>query len=336
MGDGTRNTISAATVAAAAAGDGIVAVDEDGIIRYCNSAAAELFARPVAELAGQPFGFPIVAGEAAEIDLVRPEGDTVAVDMRVTATSLEGVRLCVATLRDITRRRQAERELKTALEHQRVVVGVASHELNSPLYGIQLLLQTLRDDRGTFTEAQRKETIDRIAERITALQELLRKFLTASRIDSNPERPAVERVSVLDIVLERLAAPGGARRPVEVSCPVGLAVLASRVEVAEMIDNYLDNAFAHGRPPVEMRVSCQDGWVEVRVSDRGPGVPEAFVSRLFQRFSRAAQHTDGEGSGLGLWIVASLAANNGGHARYEPRAGGGACFCLSLPQAPPD
>lgn len=320
---------------AGAAGDGIIGVDDRGIIRFCNSAAAALFARPMAQLAGQSFGVPLVAEESTEIDVVRPDGETVAVDIRATETTADGTRLHVATLRGVTEHRQAERDLETALEHQRIVVGVAAHELKSPLFGIQMMVDALRGGRETFTEAQRKAILDRISDRITALQARLRKFLITSRIDSTPDRPAVERLSVLDVVSELLTAFNGAARPVEVSCPPALAVLANHSDFAEMIDNYVDNAFTHGGPPVEVRVRADGDWVELRVCDRGPGVPPVFISALFQRFSRAlSDRDDVEGTGLGLWIVASLAAKNGGHAWYEPHSDGGACFCLRLPQAP--
>src|SRR5690348_11453723 len=101
----------------AASADGIVAMDDRGIIRVCNRAAEELLARPADELIGAPFGFPIVAGRAAEVELMLPGGGERVVEMRATAATLEGQRLHIAALRDITHRKQAERDLQTALEH---------------------------------------------------------------------------------------------------------------------------------------------------------------------------------------------------------------------------
>lgn len=101
-----------------------------------------------------------------------------------------------------------------------------------------------------------------------------------------------------------------------------------------MITNYFENATAYGRPPVTVRVTSTPDAVEVRVRDSGPGVPEHFVPRLFDRFSRDPATTRGtEGSGLGLWIVRSLARSNAGDAWYEPGEPDGACFCVRLPKA---
>lgn len=323
-----------------AAADGIVAVDERGIIRFCNPAAGELFARPTEELLGTPFGFPIVPGAATEIDLMLPGGRSRVVEMRITATTVESAtagseRLYVAALHDVTRRRQAEHDLEAALERQNIVVAMAAHELHNPLTAISALVHVLRDRRAGLAEDQWTEIINRIADRTVRLQALVRKFLTASRIDVNGARATAELVGILPIVLELLSEMDERAQDVRLSGSPEIMVLVDRGELFEMLANYLENAFAYGHPPIEVRADGNGDWVEISVSDSGPGVPAAFVPRLFERFSRAPEaEQQTEGSGLGLWIVRSLARANGGAAWYEPHRGGGARFCLRLPQAP--
>ncbi|MGH3388095.1 MAG: ATP-binding protein [Actinomadura sp.] len=318
-----------------ASADGVVAVDERGIIRLCNPAAGELFARPTAELVGGQFGFPIVAGEATEIDLVLPGGGGRVVEMRVTTMTWEGERLYVVALRDVTRRTQAERALAAALERQNIVVAMAAHEFHNPLATISVLVDVLRDRVAGLAEEQKAEIIDRIADRTTHLQGLVRKLLTASWIDAKGARATAERVLVLEVIIERLGEFEARSQDVTLSCSPELAVLVDRDEFSEMIVNYLENAFAYGGLPIEVSASERGDWAEVRVCDRGSGVPEEFAPRLFERFSRApSAGQETEGTGLGLWIVRSLAQANGGGAWYEPRAGGGACFCLHLRRAP--
>jgi signal transduction histidine kinase len=329
---GFRGDISKMIVSASA--DGIVAVDERGIIRVCNPAAGELFARSAKELVGTPFGFPIPTGRATDIDLILPGGGTRVVEMRVATTTLDRESLLVVVLRDVTRHRQLERDLEAALERQNIVVGVAAHELQNPLFAIAVLLDVLRDRRGVLTKEQRVEIIDSIAERTDRLQTLMRKLLTASRIDAEAVHTALERVPVLEFILEVLGEFGEKSQDVRVSCTPDLVAFVDRGEFAEMLNNYLDNAFAYGRSPIEVRASGQADWVEVRVCDAGSGVPEAFVSRLFVRFSREPHVAEeAEGTGLGLWIVRSLANANDGDAWYEPNPDGGSCFCLRLPRA---
>lgn len=316
-------------VLVSASADGVVAIDEHGRIRVCNPAAEEMFRRPAGELIGSPFGYPIVDGEATEIELRLPDGGIRTVEMRVTSTTVEGERMYVAALRDVTKRRLLERELEAALERQHAVVAVAAHQLRSPLAAIGVLTQVLRDPRSGLTDEQKIDVVDRIADRAARLQALVRKLLTASRIDSGPAPSSQEPVRLLDLILERLVEFDS----VHVSCSPDLVALVDREDLSEMLDNYLENAFTHGRPPVEIRATKQAHWIDIRVYDGGPGVPEEFLPLLFQRFSRGpagARRT--EGSGLGLWIVRSLARANGGEARYES-AGGEHCFSLRLRNA---
>ncbi|HEY7431949.1 MAG TPA: histidine kinase dimerization/phospho-acceptor domain-containing protein, partial [Streptosporangiaceae bacterium] len=86
------------------------------------------------------------------------------VEMRAT-TTLEGRRLHIAALRDVTQRKQAERDLQAALERQNVVVAVAAHELHNPLAAISVLAHVLQDQHDRITSAQRARIIDQIAER---------------------------------------------------------------------------------------------------------------------------------------------------------------------------
>ncbi|MGP4017731.1 PAS domain-containing sensor histidine kinase [Saccharopolyspora sp. 5N708] len=332
-GAGFRDGANEAMVEASA--DGIIAVDERGIIRLANPAAEMLFARSTGDLVGSAFGAPTVVNQTSEIDLIRPDGSARVAEMRVTATTWHGEHIYVAALRDVTRRKQAEQDLEVALERQTTVVAVAAHELRTPVAAIKLLVHLLRDRRSRLSEEQTVEIIDEIVVRVDRLQALMHKLLTASRIDAEDIRAAPEPVRVLETLLERLAEFEEKAQDVSLSCDPELVAVVDRYELSEMLTNYLENAFAYGRPPVEVRAIEQSGRVEIRVCDRGPGVPDSFVPHLFERFSHAPRaDQQAGGTGLGLWIVRSLAQAAGGDAWYEPNDDGGACFCLRLPGTP--
>ncbi len=91
--------------------DGIVIVDQEGYVRFANPAAEALFGRPIEELMGKVFGFPVIVGETAELDLLRPDRTQAVVEMRVVATEWEHQPAYLASLRDVSARKQAEEAL---------------------------------------------------------------------------------------------------------------------------------------------------------------------------------------------------------------------------------
>jgi signal transduction histidine kinase len=256
--------------------------------------------------------------------------------MRPTRPPLLVSDLARSRAAEIQKRHQDSGKLQEALDHQTSVVAIVAHELRNPLAAISALTHTLQDPRYPGTAQQRTQIADRIAKSAEAQQALVRKLLTASRIDAQPERGRPQCVPVLQLIFELLGDFEAPSHDVHVSCSPDLEAFVDRGEFSEMLINYLDNALTHGAPPLDVRVTERDDWIELRIHDDGPGVPENYRPRLFKRFSQepgAARQT--EGSGLGLWIVRSLARTNGGDAFYEPSESGGACFGLRLPQARP-
>src|SRR5581483_10006216 len=98
--------------------DGIIIVDHEGVVRFVNPAAESLFNRRAAALLGSQFGFPLVAGETTEMDVLRGGGETAVAEMRVVETEWEGEPALLASLRDITERKRAEEERALLIREQ--------------------------------------------------------------------------------------------------------------------------------------------------------------------------------------------------------------------------
>ncbi len=321
----------AGQVAVTAMADGILAIDERGTIQYCNPAAAGLLGRRVSDLVGAPVGFPIVLHQTSEIDVFRPDGRASAVEIQVTTTGWDDAPLYIAALRDVTRRRHAMQSLQAALDQRDLVIAVTAHELNDPLFAIGTLLRLLRTAR---SEERRHQLIDLIAGRTEHLQALVRKLRAASNIDTKVAPARTERVPLFEFILERLGAFDRRYEDVRLTCARDTAALVDRHDLSEILANYLENALTYGRPPTEIHVTAKERTVEIRVRDHGPGVPSDFEAQLFERFARGPDAEQaGDGTGLGLWIVRSLAHANSGDAWYERNDPGGSTFCVSLPRA---
>jgi signal transduction histidine kinase len=154
-----------------------------------------------------------------------------------------------------------------------------------------------------------------------------------------------ERLELAPLVLESAEFARGQAAVHGVSvAPDGLApglfVEADHERLLQVLANLLSNAIRVSPPGGVVRVSCRGlgERVRVEVSDRGPGVPEQFRSRIFERFARAQDgHPGYKGIGLGLAISKLIVEGHGGQIGYEPASGGGTTFFFELPglSAPP-
>src|SRR3990172_4827701 len=107
--------------------DGIIVVDQQGMIRFANPAAETLFGRRNSDLQQAVFGLPVTSGETAELDILRGAADNVSVEMRVVEGEWEGQRTYLVTLRNITKRKQSEdqlRKLSQAVEQSASIVFI--------------------------------------------------------------------------------------------------------------------------------------------------------------------------------------------------------------------
>ncbi|MDQ1482202.1 MAG: hypothetical protein QOF35_278 [Actinomycetota bacterium] len=224
-------------------------------------------------------------------------------------------------------------ELWEVNEAMRSFIATAAHDLRSPLASMVGFSSLLAKNWETLDDEKRLKfvlTIDRQTHKLT---QLVDDLLTLSSIEGGVLNTQPQHLVLAEAISACLAASSWDTTDVEVSCSSDLVVWFDSVHLERIIDNYVQNAFKYGEPPVRIEAAQRGHMVELQVIDHGPGVPLEFESKLFGKFARAdvPSTRDIKGTGLGLSIVQGLAKANGGYAQYRPNLPQGACFIVSFP-----
>jgi signal transduction histidine kinase len=227
---------------------------------------------------------------------------------------------------------EANAELKRADELKNQLLMMTAHELRNPLFSIMgfsdLLLTPAADE-----QENREAWAGVIAARARHVLRLVDDLLTFSAATLGSLEMDTVPVTAAEAIhrVASLFSPDH----VTVSCPEDVMVLADVVRFEQILTNLLSNAVKYGGGNIRVEARPTQDWVEIRVSDDGPGVPDAFVPSLFETFARADHlKRSADGFGLGLAIVRSLVLAQGGDVWYEHNTPRGACFALRLPRAP--
>jgi PAS domain S-box-containing protein len=244
-----------------------------------------------------------------------------------------GVDYALAAFHDISERKKIER-MKDEF------VSTVSHELRTPLTSIQGAMGLLEHGVLGPLPDEALEMVRIASESCHRLRRLVDELLDVQKLES--ERPSlrVEPNQLLPVLEAGLkserphAAAGGILLSIVDEAP-GATVLADRDRLVQVTTNLLSNAIRYSPRGAEVRIRLSRRGRDVRVSvvDRGPGVPEEFRARLFQKFSQAdaSDARRKTGTGLGLAICKTILANLGGTIGYEPTPDGGATFHFELP-----
>jgi signal transduction histidine kinase len=219
---------------------------------------------------------------------------------------------------------QAAGRIEALLRSHQSLLANASHELRSPLARLKMAVAMLDDAPPAQQAALKHEIHTDIAE----LDALVEEVLLASRLDAQAAMDLSQPVALLPLAAEE-AARVGAQADGE-----DLQARGDERLLRRALRNLLENARRYGGEQVDVQVQRRGPLVQLAVSDRGPGVPEAMRERIFEPFFRLPGHAEREGGvGLGLSLVRQIAQRHGGQVHCEPREGGGSRFVLALPAA---
>jgi two-component system sensor histidine kinase KdpD len=215
-------------------------------------------------------------------------------------------------------------ELKTAL------LRATSHDLRTPLTAILTAGSALVD--GELSRADREELGRAIVEEAERLTGLVEKLLDLSRLQAGAAEPRPDWVSIDEILREAASSldPTGERFSLSIDANLPL-IRADGAQLERAFANLLENAARYsGRKRVSVRARVVGERLMVRVVDRGPGIPQPELKRIFEAFYRGSGGTH-TGSGLGLAIVKGFVEANGGRVWAESLPGQGTSFVVALP-----
>jgi two-component system, NtrC family, sensor histidine kinase KinB len=331
--------------------DPVIVTDAKGCVVHLNRAAEGLFG-PESGASGRPVREVVRDNRIAEaVDraihqerVSAAEGEAGYVVLqhgdaprayRLRATPMrdeEGALLgSVAVLEDVTHLRELDR-LKNEF------IGVASHELRTPVTSLLLSVQLMEEGSVGALTPQQKEVVAAQKEDLQRLERMMQDLLDMTRLEAGVTPPRFEIVRPAELVEGALAAVAAQAEvmgaELEAAVPDGLpGVRADRAQITRALVNLLNNAVRHtpaGR--VRVQATTADGRVMFTVADTGEGIPPDYVLRIFERFVQVPGATQG-GAGLGLSIAQSIVKAHGGEITVESTQGVGSTFTFTLPAA---
>jgi two-component system phosphate regulon sensor histidine kinase PhoR len=326
----------------AAMTDGVVLLDAADLVAHANEALAPALGRLARPRPGEGFDVWCRVPELIEfVAEARAEGGHLRRELRLRGP-LDRTLDAVATLlhegslllvvRDLTPLKRLERV-------RRDFVANVSHELKTPLTSILGYAETLLD--GGLDDAEHRRafvaTIEEQATRLKAIVDDLLVLSELERPDAALVRAPVDLARSARAVTEALV-PRAKKDGLALACDAPaeeIVVLGERVRLEQLLFNLLDNALKYTEEGgVTVRLWCADDEALLVVEDTGPGIPEAALKRIFERFYRvdAARSREIPGTGLGLSIVRHIVELHGGSVEARNRPGGGSAFTVRLPR----
>lgn len=348
-----------------AAVDGIITVNEQGIIQLFNPAACKIFGYAAEEVVGRSVrllmpekmdrekydqylsnyaraGEEKIVGSRQEVSGRRKNGDTIPLDLSLSEMIMaDGRRLFIGIVRDITERKRAEEEIRRAMAAKDDFTSMVSHELRTPLAISKEALSLILRNKVGEVPPQQREIVSMASANIDRLGYLINDILDAAKVSAGKMTLNKEMLDVVALVREGFEGwkMEAARKHIDFTLDVRektLAVNVDRVRFMQILSNLLSNAikFTPESGRVSVTVEEMADWVRFLIKDNGIGIAEADIPKIFQKFHQL-QRVYGpgvQGTGLGLNITKSLVELHGGQIFVDSEEGKGTTFAFTIPK----
>lgn len=323
--------------------DASIGIDNKGVVLFANQQALQLLSldesaivgKPVAEVQRRNDLFRFLLGEESQapfkivVDGKENYFTRESVDIR-QGTEKAGT---VLVLKNIT----SFKELDVAKTN---FIATISHELKTPLAASDFSLKLLEDPRVGNLSAEQKELIGQLRHDNQRMLKILSELLNLSQVEAGKIQLNVQDTDPYRIAGQSIQAVASAalekKVTIENQLPPSLGLfLADPDKISWVLNNFLTNAIRYAPPESTIVLSArQDGpYLSFTVTDRGPGIADAYLPRIFERYFQVPGRSEQQGSGIGLAICKELVEAMGGKIWVKSRTGEGSSFGFDLPRA---
>jgi two-component system sensor histidine kinase KdpD len=214
------------------------------------------------------------------------------------------------------------------------VIQAVSHDLRTPLATIEQALDGLESGVLVLSDEDRTELLETVRIEHARLKRFVENLLDLSRLQAGAAQSMPELWTGEELVAQAVEELGVGTGRVRVDGRPDLPpVSVDALQIQRVLVNLIENALSVSPPgeSVHVRVTATRKELLIRVTDRGPGIPDDERERIFEPFHRIERRSGQRGAGLGLTIARGFTDANGGRLWVESRAGQGASFVLALP-----
>ncbi len=263
-------------------------------------------------------------------------GGRLSGDDRVVLRAFANQIVLAAEREELEREAQAAEAMVATDRLRNALLDTVSHDLRTPLATIKASLTSLLETGVEWTPSETQLFLREAIDQAERLNRMVGRLLDASRLQVGAMHVFFRAVGLDEIVSAASSSLGAASGRVVVDISDSLPQIETDPDLLErVVANLIENALAWSPPdrPVQVSASAADGRVRLRISDRGPGIPDGFRDLVFEPFHRLGQAGRNEGVGLGLAVSRGLLDAMGRTLTIEDTPGGGTTMVIELKAA---
>lgn len=313
--------------------DGIVIIDKEGLVRFMNPSAELIFECNSDQLVGKPFGYQLSEDQPAEITIKHKGGRQVTAEMCVVELEWEDKEAYLASLRDITARKEIE-GMKNDF------ISLLTYQLKTPVVGVMGCIDNMLEGLTGDLKKEQKEYLELMHEVIARDYRIISDLLNVTRIESGGLSVNIHEENLSNLVESGIGPYRKMIQQKNLKLIVDeesrdIVVAADRNKIVEALCNVVHNAVKFTeKGSITVRTHVKKKVASIEISDTGKGLSKTELRDLFKKNQMLSGEPKPEqGLGLGLYVAKIYMKLQKGDILAESEAGNGSTFILNIPLA---